>query len=642
MDTLKAPDIMAVDPSTKLPPRYYQLTRESGPVIKNPTTGETANAGRYGHGRGLYIDNTGDLQFFNNDGTHDLQALQDDWLGNLSSNDPRIGDSGWNATHTMYVPRGVEITLYNSEDAALEHGALTAVTALSPPALTASQVWWPGHVSGEPGLRLARHDHRWMIADPATPGTLGDDSGANVMYVDYPPAGNQVIYAEGNVRIHGILPPDTTATGQYNLTVVSGGTIYVDGQILSPQDVAGRATGSNGLANAVPDEQNSYLALLALDCVTVNPTQIVPTLTQGMVTAQPDDATAPLTSAQHWDLRPGLGGSVYSHYTFGAPPTSDGLPLGGSNTADQINLVPYHTAQDPGPAGMQLSLYNATDNFWGPYDFNPNSGQPLFGFLFAPPGTLASGGVNISNILSPLWGALISSPNPTQPWILNGSKPPSAPSGTPLTEYFSSTPGDDNGFAFSYQDPGSIALLPPNTAQLAGAGGTDYWLKKFKLEELDAAGMPRGAVHAKINALMYAQNGCFFVIPPPLFDPTATGDSPSAAEPADRFLRLNYDLEIRGAITEDFHAAPAAWEIWQDHAAYPQYFKDGSGNETLAWGTINYVYDETMLASREEPPTLLNAANVRYGTAAPADAGTNLPKFPLLPACPGLIYQGTG
>jgi hypothetical protein len=655
MDTLKAPDILAVDPNSHMPPRYYALTRDSGPVIKNPTTNETANIGRYGHGKGIYIDNTGDLQFFNNDGTHDLQALQDDWMGNLSNNDPRVGDSGWNATHTMYVPRGVEITLYDTEDEALEGGALSAVTALTPPTLTPSQVWWPGHQTGQPGIRLTRHDHRWMVADPTNPGSLDDDSGTNVMYVDYPPAGNQVIYAEGNVRIHGILPPDPNAGGKYNLTVVSGGTIYVDGQILSPQDVAGRATGSNGIADAVPDEQNSYIALLALDCVVVNPTQIVPALTQGMVTSAPDDATAPLTSAQHWELRPGLGGSVYSNWMFGEPPTSDGMPAGSSNQVDPINLVPYHTGQDPGPAGMTLSLYNDKDGAWGTYDFDPTTGSAVLnGFLFAPPGAFATGGgPNISNVFAPQW---LPSGNTTPilgptiwPLAGQGTKAPPAP----LTEYVSPNPGDTNGVAFEYLDPGSINVLNgTNLTHLGGAGGTDYWLKKFKIEELDPVlssstmPIPKAAVHAKINALMYAENGCFFVIPPPLFDANAAGDATqgsAAPDPADRFRRLNYDIEILGAITEDFQAPPAAWGMWQDQAAYPQYIPGtGGGTPTLAWGTIEYIYDETMLASRVEPPTQLTSANIRYGTQAPSAPGTNLPKFPLLPACPGLIYQGAG
>jgi hypothetical protein len=287
--------------------------------------------------------------------------------------------------------------------------------------------------------------------------------------------------------------------------------------------------------------------------------------------------------------------------------------------------VPYHTGEDPGPAAVALSLYNSVDNAWANYDFSQGAATPLYSFLFVPAGLLPPG-PNVSQALSPLWAPL-SSASPAVPWPLNG--------GAPLATYISATrvgdrPGDVNWLALRYTDPGM------------GANGTNYWLKKFKLEELDGttgqptSGLPKGAIHAKVNALMYAQDGCFFIIPGPLFDETAIGAA------AARFRRLNYDLEIRGAITENFHASPAAWREWQDHWAYPQYFADSSGNAALAWGTVAYHYDETLLASRVEPPTTLTSSNVRYGGEAPTAAGANLPKLPLLPTCPGLIYQGTG
>ncbi len=621
VDTLVAPDIFARDPATGQS-RYHALTRDSGPVVKNSATNQTAHTGRYGHGPGIYIDNFADLQFVASDGTHNLQALVEDFLGNMAANDPRIGDSGWNATRTTYTPRGVEITLYNTPNGGLDPAKI--VTELSPSQpLAPDEVWWPGHVDGQPGIKLTRHDQRWKIADPAAPDTLGGDSGTNVMYVDYPPVGSQVIFAEGNVRIKGILPKDPSASGRYNLTVVSGGTIYVDGQILSPQDVEGRYTDAK--MAGCRDEENSYLALLARDCVVVNPTQLLPVLTQGLVTAAPDDPTAPLTSAQHWELSPVLSGTISSSWMFGAPPTSDGLPITGTstNSPDRISLVPYHTGEDPGPSAVALALYNSVDNAWTNYDFSQGGPTPLYSFLFVPAG-LVPAAPNVSETLSPLWAPL-SSNSPAVPWRLNA--------GMPLPNYISATrvgdrPGDVNWLSLRYADPG------------LGGNGTNYWLKKFKLEALDGttgslSGTPKGAIHAKVNALMYAQEGCFFVIPGPLFDESATG--PAAA----RFRRLNYDLEIRGAIAENYHADPAAWREWQDRWAYPQYF-DSLGTPTLAWGTIRYYYDETLLAGRVEPATTLTGTNIRYGSGAPMVAGANLPKLPLLPTCPGLIYRGPG
>ncbi len=646
VEDLKAPDIFAKDPATGQS-RYHALTRDSGPVVKNTITSETVHTGRYGHGPGVYIDNFGDVQFFNSDGTHDLQALTEDFLGNLSNNDPRIGDSGWNATRTMYTARGVEVTLYNSETATLDYGALTPVTDLSPTLASLqppagggpAPVWWPGHVAGQPGIKLARHDQRWKIADPNTPDRLGDDSGVNVMCIDYPPAGNQVIFAEGNVRIKGILPQDASASGRYSLTVVSGGTIYVEGQILSPQDVEGRYTVAK--STGCRDEENSYIALLARDCVVVNPTQLVPVLTQGMVTAAADDSAAPLTSAQHWELSPTLAGFISSYWWFGAPPTADGRPTG---TPDVISLMPYQTGEDPGPSAVALSLYNSADNAWANYDFSQGAGDPVpwppgspQKFFFLPPATLTPSGLlprvpNATEVLSPLWAPFLSSLNPTLPWQLNGGSP----------DYISAAragdrPGDLNGLSFRYADPG------------LGFNGTNYWLKKFRLEALDGdTGLPKGTVHARVSALMYAQDGCFFVIPAPLFDGRSAlevglnpADPVSVSAYMARFRRLNYDLEIRGAVTENYHADPAAWRQWQDHWAFPQYF-DNAGTPVLAWGTISYRYDATMLASRVAPQTQLSGTYVRYAGEAPTNAGANLSKLPLLPTCPGLIYRGTG
>ncbi|NLO73395.1 MAG: hypothetical protein GX100_04695, partial [candidate division WS1 bacterium] len=583
VDPLAPPDLFQTDPATGIS-RYYALTRDSGPVARNSTTGLTAKVGRYGHGPGIYVDNFSDLQFVNSDGTHDLQALLDDFLGNLAATDPRAVDSGWNAVRSMYAAKGVQITLYRSElDLLEQEGRVAAdiVTAHNPGTLLPNQIWWPGHVSGEPGIKLERRDQRWRIADPTNLDApdLGDDSGTNVMFVDYPQPGNQVLLAEGNIRIHGQLPPDTSGTGRYNLTVVSGGTIYVDGQILCPQDVAftfdeidelglplprdgephgGRFTGAKPSdQEGLPDEMNSYVALLARDHVVVNPTQLLPQLTQGLVTAQPDDSTAPLTSPKHWELSPVLGGSIYTRWTYGEPPVTT---VGAGPVQNLINLVAYQTAADPGPAGISLAVNSASAN----YDFDPGGPEPRYRFLFVPSGLYSPPlPAWITQSLSPNWAPLFSTGGPVVPWPLNGA-----------TNYLTARPGAQNWLQFAYANPG------------VGSGATNYWLKSFKLEELDPDAvntyeespyqnrpLPKGILHAKINAVMYAQEGCFFVIPPQYFDPGARPD-PTTGDPypSARFRRYNYDLEVRGAIAENFHAPPAAWQQWQERCAYPNYW----------------------------------------------------------------------
>lgn len=649
VDPLPAPDLFATDPATGVS-RYYALTRDSGPILHRQAgsgTSFSANAGRYGHGPGIYVDNFADLQFVESDGSHNLELLLDDLLGNLPRTDPRALDSGWNAVRTMYAPKGLQVTLYRSEEQLLQEEGRTVAdieTSQTPASLAPNQIWWPGHVAGEPGIKLVRHDGRWRIADPNTPDSpvLGDDANTNVMFLDYPKPGNQVLLAEGNIRIQGQLPPDLSRTGRYNLTVVSGGTIYIDGQILTPQDVqftaaeiaahpglpatGGRFTEAKG--TGLPDEMNSSIALLARDCVVVNPTQLVPQLTQGLVTAQPDDSTTPLTSGQHWELAPSMGGSIYSRWRFGEPPITD---VAGTPTPNLFALAAYQTGADPGPAAIALRIYNAFDNLTGNYDFDPNPAGTEYSFYFLPEGT-GSSTAWIEYRLSPHWARLVHQPtgaaDPDQtvlPWSLSGAPP------APLTRYVTTDPGSLNALEFRYANPG------------LGTGATNYWLKRFKIEEFNPdTGWPMGALHAKVNALMYAQDGCFFVIPGQYFDANARPNDPNS--PAVRYRRYNYDLEIRGAIAENFHAPAAAWRQWQDLWAYPQYF-DLSGTPALAWGTVRYHFDETLRAPRAQSATHLDTTTgqpLRYADNDLPNPGINLPKLPLLPTCPGLIYRGAG
>jgi len=93
------------------------------------------------------------------------------------------------------------------------------------------------------------------IDDGTGAATAGDDIIEDDEWRPYPlpptvPNGNGVIYSPGNIRILGIIDSDTTPR---NLTIVSGGTIYIEGNIIKEKD-------------------SSSLALLAKDWVALNPT----------------------------------------------------------------------------------------------------------------------------------------------------------------------------------------------------------------------------------------------------------------------------------------------------------------------------------------------------------------------------------
>ncbi|MEI6501015.1 MAG: hypothetical protein WCP21_08305, partial [Armatimonadota bacterium] len=168
--------------------------------------------------------------------------------------------------------------------------------------------------------------------------------------------------------------------------------------------------------------------------------------------------------------------------------------------------------------------------------------------------------------------------------------------------------------------------------------------------------LPRGAVHAKVNALMYAQRGSWFVIPGSYFDPRATspdqngtnvatpggGDEWQESVYASRFRRYNYEITVRGAITED-HAAPiGAVQTWTTRWAYPIWNTTGA-SPVLSWGTIRYQFDERLRLNRDQGLTELNTVGSQYVRSTNTILTTPesmLPKLPCLPSSPTLIYTG--
>lgn len=646
-----------VDLATKDPvsgvSRYHALTRDSGPILRatedDPDngihTGDPVNIGLYGHGSGIYIDNRNDLQFRGNDGQSDLNQLMNDWVKAPQQGASGI-ETGWNATYTTYTPPGVEIELFPSE-AAVAATATGGIATGDAPPTTAGALWWPRHTPGVPGIKITRHDHRWRRGDDEG-GTwhVGEDSGRNVMVVDYPRFPNQVILAEGNVRVKGILPHTDESVPELNrsfdLTIVANGTIYIDGQLMTAQDVLGRREGTNAPASdGILDEDTAKIALLAKDYVCLNPTQLVPQLTSGLVTAAADDPNNPTLVDQHWELYPETGGVAYSQWRMGWPnldTNGDGEGEGTQGTAVDtsavsVSLVPIHTASDPGPSGMGFNVYNEASNQTRPFLF-PGGAVDPYTFLFVPPGALLAGSIPspqpyASNAIFPNWQV----PGPTpQDDFTNPTTP------FDITALISGSIGALDSVSLFHRDP------------QIGAGSTPYLLKKWKIEEAsyDATTgywLPQGAVHGKVNACMYAQRGSWFVIPGSYFDPRPAQDldgdgtiSPLESLHAARFGRYNYELTVTGTINEDHTAPLEAVQLWTARWAYPVYGRQG-GALSLAWGTISYKFDERLRMNRDQARTAL-VGGVRSAATMLASPESNLPKLPCLPSSPTLIYAG--
>ncbi len=557
---------------------YRELTRDSGDTVEYPVgSGEYVNTGAWGFGAGVYIDNFDDVQY-----NHDIQLLLADWERPSAAGGMPSADSGWNALYTTYSPPGVVIELLPTEAAAGNYE-----TSINPADVDAGEVWWPGHEPGQPGIKITRYDGKhWRTA-------TGDDSGLSTRLFDYPtmwldgtpdePA-NPIIVAEGNVRISGQLPEAMAAAGDlrrpYDITVVSGGTIYIDGQILAPNDRLGAP---------VADEFNTRIALLARDCVCLNATQIVPQLTAGTAPAVPDDPLNPQDMEKHWELAPGSDGRAYSTFFWG------GAPLGAGR-----RLIVRQAGGDPGPAGVSLTEWVSGAGYTA-HVFG-GAPAPMLNTTFAlvppaavfPDGSLPPQLYGVEGI-APQW-APYREPAAGLPWTLTA---------------LNATPGLANGIVLAHADPNM------------SAGSTSYWVKKWKIGEYNSDGLPVGAINAQVSASVYAERGCWYVLTADYFD-----DEVSGGEAVEN-RRYNYKLTFTGTIAENFTASVEAVQAWTDKMAYPAAYSGPTLADLSEWGTIEYQFDETLRL-------------VRYHStvANPTNPAANLPRVPLLPVGPDLVYYG--
>ncbi|MFQ6132573.1 MAG: hypothetical protein ACE5R4_11095 [Armatimonadota bacterium] len=566
--------------------RYLALTRDSGTVItaatdaKFPTPVELST-GLLGYGLGIYVDNASDVQY-----QHDLDLLERDWLQELDQTIAASVESSWNSLGTTYTPPGVEVTLYYDElsaaggDLANISGDPLAVLADTTGALR----YWPGHVPGEPGIRLVREDARTFrgaqISTWVQPNGL--DSQLHEIYLDYP--ANGVIACEGNVRIKGVLPSygaNPANVRDYNLTVYSGATIYIEGDIECADTLVRRQTGAAHpddatLPNYMPALGETKIALLARDSVCLNPTQFVPQRATGTTAALEDDPLNP-NRGMHWELN-GPGDAVFSEFMI--PRVEPGATL---------NLVAKQSGEDPGPCVVSL-LVNGVPYVFGGGATGAITVDPSE-FAFVPPGYLPLG-TNVSYALSPQYE-----------WLVNGA------SGLPWDLSLLLTP------APALQ---TITFVQ-NTPQV-----TEYWLRKFKLEQM-VGGAVTGALDAQVCALIYAERGSWFVIPGQFFEARAgrqdlNGDGAIALDEdgdgindAERFKRYNYSIRVIGAINEDHPAPVDAVREWQDKWSYPD------PASATGWSQIQCLYDPTLIQERVD----------------------NLAMLPALPVSEDLIFVGT-
>ena len=153
---------------------------------------------------------------------------------------------------------------------------------------------------------------------------------------------NGVIYSPDNLRVLGIIGDDDLTPNDYELTIVSAGTIYIESDLVK---------GTSG----------SSLALIAKDWITLNPTHRF--INQAVVaTSGPPDVwnyPSNIRGESDYDGTPG-NNQMYVTVTYDGSPDIAVLDLGQNVTTDKIQLKKLNFP----PAGgyLTLKVYGSNDN----------------------------------------------------------------------------------------------------------------------------------------------------------------------------------------------------------------------------------------------------------------------------------------
>lgn len=610
------PSILATDPNTGLN-RYVTMTRDSGEEL------DSGNSGRWGHGRNVYVNNVSDRQMARNeDGRQDAganESLVYDWLN------PNNGQANSAWIGPYYVPRGAFIEL------TYDGFTITRDSRGS----DKERTW-----RGEDGVDSALATIRYRIGNVDTDGvgplppapyivntlTPGVDIETNLTEADYargfPFEG--VLLFDGNVRVRGVVPEGR------QLTLVSMGTIYIEGSITKMED--------------------SAVALLAKDYVAVNTTQFFgPALGQTLEQV----AAAPGTPAwnplrvrtpdgtlrlRHELLRDPLNGTpLATQYRQFATPAG--------NTGDPIttSLLLSHTMDDGAASNAFFSLdvnfgLGATPTYL--FELSAyNAATPYY-----PPASTHAGIYGLGDMVWQRYPKFESQAFPYIDATFVNTDP--VLTGTGAYGTYELLLDESNYLAFRSNN--------------VGPGSTnDYLLAR-------AAAVPHDV---RIEAAIYAEEGCFFVIPGQWFNPDpndrrdtysslglnddereqarretfgAFPDMPFYGEPPD--IRI----QVIGAVAENMPPPISQQAEWLKKWGWiPREL--GATNQLIPWHHVPNGYDVTAGDLYVPNLTITYDLDLASGRAGGFDTATYLrtdsygralPPMPRLPVSPSLAYFG--
>ena len=473
--------------------RYRALTRDTGYWLN-----ASSNTGYFGYGTGVYLNNPNDRQAETS--TPDVAggySLRNDWLNPTNNS----GTGSWHGP--FYTPPGILIELL---------GTTVRFTRFDGKSFTKPDGTPINGANGRGGAVLEMPLADILRQNFALPdGSLyvnatggkplqnlphdGDEPGAVKTFQDKNSYGvNLVIMAEGNVRVKGFYGGVTDPAinsesvtdptrpilklGRVHLTIVSGGSAYIDGSIVKSDGYV-----SNG---KVTLERGSTCMIMARDYVCVNTTQFMaPVNGAGAVNADANSSTEIGLSHQSEDFGMSFGIPVASYRQ-------------GNNPAP-LHLMMRHAALGEGFSAVNLLVNPAA----APDVPNQTSSAAYpFNIVGLPPETYALGVSLDAN------GLAISNPSSFAPTFERIAFPLRNPDGSPVVPTLDGIPGHENIFRFAI-DNNAPSLVNANNQPVFGQPIKDYSLGTVMVTPLDV----------RIEASLYAQERSFFIIPGYGFNP---------------------------------------------------------------------------------------------------------------------------
>lgn len=513
------PSFFSRDPQTNVN-RYEAVSRLSGALNANGD-----NIGEWGYGEGIFINSSERANRTSTDQrlkSDPAKSLPNDWLNPNNSN-----SRGWQGP--FYIPLAASIEL-------LPDGFRITRDSRS------ANPYWRDPASG---LELTNrtavryYTRRYTGTDATKYGKsfIVDD----VQNPTFDPLIDQeafiatagvrefsgVILAAGDVRVRGVIPTDI------QVTVVSNGTIYVDGSIT--KGVVER-NATSGAPTVLTRPSLSMALLAARDYVTLNTTQIFGTASgqspQSKVTENLPDTPSPveldatknsLTLTAQFLLNPDTSNDPSAWNPFASTyRTPAGLLTSQVNITS--NLLFMAAADDDGPTFASLKVEPMSFGqttvgpmsylFPGRYNFNQgstlyteevNDASPFFPTP-APPAAplpwnipligMADGGLNtyprFQTVATPIYNT--GDPSYWQAYNFTDRllKPALDVSNVPLNP--------EGGYHLAMQDPTNFEI---RLDSVVGQPSKNFLLGRAAIAPFDV----------RIEATIYAEEGSFFVIP---------------------------------------------------------------------------------------------------------------------------------